>query len=195
VQGVDPASLLKIVLTGIYSAIEELSAYNTAYRRFLTFKLGFDEASKAARDAATMDETVFWNYVTGTLLASRIVAGEEWNAGVDLKYGDSGVNLHEVGYSWLQSWARSTFGSSGAQTLLASSHAVGACMAISAAAYQGYSQFWPGDAQFVNAINANTVAWTPVPGSNMLQDPASNIRIDPIKSRDQHKPVVFIPNY
>ncbi len=187
VDGMDKADLLKIVLAGIYSGIEELWAYNSAYRRFLEFRQ-FDQAGL---DAQTMNGDVFWQYVN-ELLASRIIAGEEWNAGIDLKYGDSGVNLKEAGYGWLENWASSTLGT-GAQTLIHAAHAAGASIAITQAAVQGYGPFWPGDAAFTNAINANTVQWVPV-GTRLIQDPNTNARIDVVASREQNRVIVYVPS-
>lgn len=186
ISGVSQPDLLKIILAGIYSAIEEVWAYNSSYRKFLQFR----RFSQADQNKEVMTEDAFWQYV-GTLMGARIVVGEEWNSGVDLKYGDSGVNLHELGYSWLENWASSTLGT-GANALAASSHAVGGAIAICQAARQGYQPTWPGDAQYTNTINANTVGWAPV-GTTLIQDPASGLRIDVVKSREQNKPVVFVP--
>ena len=192
VVGIDPASLLKIALAGIYSGIEEVWAYNAAYRKFLSFAIPGGATNVTELDKFTMSEEAFWLYVNGKLLAARIIAGEEWNAGVDLKYGDSGVNLHELGYGWLENWAPSTLGAAGAQALIASSHATGAAMAIAASARMGYSQTWPGDALFTTAINLHTVNWAPVE-TRMIRDPASGLAVDVVASREQNKVVAYVP--
>ena len=189
-QGIDPASLLQLVLAGIYSGIEEVWAYNAAYRKFLA--LVVPGAQVTELDKYTMSEDAFWTYVNGTLLGARIIAGEEWNAGVDLKYGDSGVNLRELGYSWLENWGESALGT-GARILLGSSHAVGAAMAIAASAKMGYSQTWPGDAQFTAAINRMCgLGWDSV-DTRMIRDPASGLAVDVVASREQNKVVAYVP--